>query len=58
MPKLLFIHSDCGAEFFSEKLTVVHLVKKFPPFIEYGGSLPCSQKLVIGPYPEPDTSSL
>jgi len=37
-----------------EKLIVTQLVKKYPAFcVEPKGSLPCSQKLAIGLYPEP-----
>jgi hypothetical protein len=42
-----------------EKLIVTQLVKKYPAFfMEYEGSLPCSQKPATGPYPEPAESSL
>jgi hypothetical protein len=37
---------------------VPQLVNNFPAFIEIGSSLPCSQKPVIVPYPEPAESSL
>jgi hypothetical protein len=41
-----------------EKLIVTQLVKKYPVFfMEPEGSLPCSQKPDIGPYPEPAESS-
>jgi hypothetical protein len=41
-----------------EKLIVTQLVKKYPTFfMEPEGSLACSQKPVIGPYPEPAESS-
>jgi hypothetical protein len=37
-----------------EKLIVTQLVEKYPAlFMEPEGSLPCSQKPTIGPYPEP-----
>jgi hypothetical protein len=37
-----------------EKLIVIQLVKKYPPFfMEPESSLPCSQKPSIGPNPEP-----
>jgi hypothetical protein len=37
-----------------EKLILTQLVKKYPAFFrELEGSLPCSQKAAIGPYPEP-----
>jgi len=36
---------------------VVQLVKNFPPFMEPEGSLPCSQELSIGSYPESDELS-
>jgi hypothetical protein len=39
-----------------EKLTVIHLVKKFPSFIKLEGSLQCSQIPTTGPYPELDAS--
>jgi hypothetical protein len=40
-----------------EKLTVTHLVRKFPPTVESEGSLACSQWPTTGPYPMPDESS-
>jgi hypothetical protein len=41
-----------------EKLIVTQLVKKYPDFfMEPEGSLPCTQKPGIGPYPEPAESS-
>jgi hypothetical protein len=40
-----------------EKLIVTQPVKKYHAFfMEPEGSLPCSQKLAIGPYPEPAES--
>jgi hypothetical protein len=33
-----------------EKLTATQLVKKFPPYIESEGSLPCSQEPATGPW--------
>jgi hypothetical protein len=42
-----------------EKLIVTQLAKKYPAFfMGPEGSLPCSQKPAIGPYPEPGKSSL
>jgi len=40
-----------------EKLIFTQLVKKYPPFIEPEGSLPCSQQLLTGPCPMLDKSS-
>jgi hypothetical protein len=37
-----------------EKLTVAHLVRNTPPYMESECSFPCSQKSVTGPYPDPD----
>jgi hypothetical protein len=40
-----------------QKLIVTELVKKYPFFVEHEGSLPCSHKPAIGPYPKPAESS-
>jgi hypothetical protein len=40
-----------------EKLIAIQHVKKYSFFMEPEGSLPCSQKPVIEPYPEPAESS-
>jgi len=31
--------------------------QEIPPFLEYEGSLPCSQQPATGHYPKPDASS-
>jgi hypothetical protein len=42
-----------------EKLIITQLVIKYPAFfMEPKGSLPCSKKPTIGPYPDPAKSSL
>jgi hypothetical protein len=41
-----------------EKLTVIQLVKKFPTSFGTRWYITCSEGLVIGPYPEPVSSTL
>jgi hypothetical protein len=45
--------ADFVARVFIQKFIVNILDKKFPAFMEHGGSFPCPQKPAIGPYYEP-----
>jgi hypothetical protein len=41
-----------------EKTIIAQLVKKFLPFMELEGALPCLQNLVTAIYPKPDGSNI